>query len=225
MGISIHPINLSIDTLYVLKGNQVIVIDGGANSNLGKFEKGLEQASIIPEEVNLILLTHGHWDHIASAKAIKQLNGAKILIHEDDLSLISETVPPPPPGLTTWGKFGNLLLRLYSPFLNFNPFEVDIALTDDEFSLDAFDIPGKIIHTPGHTKGSISVLMDNGEAFVGDLAMNMFPIRISPGLPIFGDDMEVVKDSWRKLLDMGVKTIYPAHGKPFPVEVMEKAIA
>ena len=141
------------------------------------------------------------------------------------MSLISGTVPPPPPGLTAWGKFGNLLLRLYSPFLNINPFEVDIVLSDDEFSLDEYDIPGMIIHTPGHTKGSIGVLMDNGEAFFGDLAMNMFPIRISPGLPIFGDDMEVVKDSWRKLLDMGVKTIYPAHGKPFPVEVMEKAIA
>ena len=203
----------------------MVVIDSDANSNIWNFKKGLEKASIRPEEVNLILLTQGHWDHIASAKAIKQLTGAKVLIHEDDLSLISDTVPPPPPALTAWGKFGNLLLRLYSPFLNINPFEVDIVLTDDEFSLDEYDIPGKIIHTPGHTKGSITVLMDNGEAFVGDLAMNMFPIRISPGLPIFGEDIEVVKDSWRKLLDMGVTTIYPAHGKPFPVEVMEVAVA
>ena len=137
-------------------GNQVILIDGGANSNLGKFEKGLEKVSIRPEEVNLILLTHGHWDHITSAKAIKQLTGAKVLIHEEDLSLISGTVPPPPPGLTAWGKFGNLLLRLYSPFLNINPFEVDIVLSDDEFSLDEYDIPGMIIHTPGHTKGLLA---------------------------------------------------------------------
>jgi glyoxylase-like metal-dependent hydrolase (beta-lactamase superfamily II) len=58
--------------------------------------------------------------------------------------------------LTAWGKFGNLLLRLYSPFLNINPFEVDIVLSDDEFSLDEYDIPGMIIHTPGHTKGLLA---------------------------------------------------------------------
>jgi glyoxylase-like metal-dependent hydrolase (beta-lactamase superfamily II) len=54
--------------------------------------------------------------------------------------------------------------------------------------------------------------------------MNMFPLRLSPGPPIFGDDVQVVIASWRKLLDMGVKTIYPAHGKPFPAEVMRKAV-
>ena len=82
-----------------------------------------------------------------------------------------------------------------------------------------------MIHTPGHSWGSVSVLLDSGEAFVGDLAMNMFPMRLKPGLPIFGDDVQVVKNSWRKLLDMGAKTVYPAHGKPFPVETLYEAVA
>lgn len=55
--------------------------------------------------------------------------------------------------------------------------------------------------------------------------MNMFPMRLSPGLPIFGDDIQVVKQSWRKLLDMGAKTVYPAHGKPFPAEILKKTVA
>ena len=57
-------------------------------------------------------------------------------------------------------------------------------------SLAGYGIPGKIIYTPGHSMGSVSVLLDNGEAFVGDLAMNEFPLRLSPGLPIFAEDME-----------------------------------
>jgi len=81
LGISIHPISLSIDTLYAMRGDQVIVIDGGANSNVGKFEEGLAKASIKPDEVKLVILTHGHWDHIGSAKAIKQQTGTKVLIH------------------------------------------------------------------------------------------------------------------------------------------------
>jgi glyoxylase-like metal-dependent hydrolase (beta-lactamase superfamily II) len=55
--------------------------------------------------------------------------------------------------------------------------------------------------------------------------MNMLPMRFSPGLPIFGDDLRVVKESWRKLLKMGVKHVYPAHGKPFSAEVMAAAVA
>ena len=82
-----------------------------------------------------------------------------------------------------------------------------------------------MIYTPGHSWGSVSVLLESGEAFVGDLGMNMFPMRLTPGLPIFGDDMQVVNRSWRKLLSMGARMVYPAHGKPFPAEIMEKAIA
>jgi hydroxyacylglutathione hydrolase len=81
-----------------------------------------------------------------------------------------------------------------------------------------------VIHTPGHSWGSVSVLLDNGEAFVGDLAMNMLPMRLKPGLPIFGDDVQIVKNSWQKRLDMGAKTVYPAHGKPFPEEILYEAL-
>jgi glyoxylase-like metal-dependent hydrolase (beta-lactamase superfamily II) len=71
----------------------------------------------------------------------------------------------------------------------------------------------------------VSVLLDSGEAFVGDLAMNALPMRSAPGLPIFGDNIQTVKNSWRKLLDMGAKTVFPAHGKPFRIEHIVKAIA
>jgi glyoxylase-like metal-dependent hydrolase (beta-lactamase superfamily II) len=68
-------------------------------------------------------------------------------------------------------------------------------------------------------------LLDTGEAFVGDLAMNRFPLRLSPGLPIFAEDQAAVVESWRSLLDQGATTVYPAHGKPFPAEVIRKAIS
>ena len=66
------------------------------------------------------------------------------------------------------------------------------------------------------------MLLDTGEAFVGDLAMNAFPLRFGPGLPIFAEDIHQVKDSWKKLLEMGVSRIYPAHGKAFAPDVIEK---
>ena len=71
----------------------------------------------------------------------------------------------------------------------------------------------------------MSILFDSGEVFVGDLAMNRLPLRLTPGLPIFAVDVEKVKESWRRLLDRGARYVYPAHGKPFPAEVMRKTLA
>jgi glyoxylase-like metal-dependent hydrolase (beta-lactamase superfamily II) len=69
------------------------------------------------------------------------------------------------------------------------------------------------------------VLLDSGEAFVGDLAMNRLPLRLSPGLPIFASDMSAVINSWKNLLALGASAVYPAHGAPFPAAVMKKAIS
>jgi glyoxylase-like metal-dependent hydrolase (beta-lactamase superfamily II) len=85
--------------------------------------------------------------------------------------------------------------------------------------------PGKAIHTPGHSAGSVSVLLDSGEAFVGDLAMNGFPLRLTPGFPIFAEDMAKLRESWQLLLAQGARMIYPAHGKPFEAGIMRKALA
>jgi len=86
-------------------------------------------------------------------------------------------------------------------------------------------IPGKVIHTPGHSSGSVSILLETGEAFVGDMAMNKFPLRFSPGLPIFAEDGVKLNESWILLLDQGVKMVYPSHGEPFPADVIRKAIS
>ena len=102
--------------------------------------------------------------------------------------------------------------------------EVELVVEDDGLSLKDYGISGRIVYTPGHTMGSVSVLLDSGEAFVGDLAMNKFPLRLGPGLPIVAENSEKVKESWRKLLELGATTVYPAHGKPFSAEVIKKAL-
>ena len=93
-----------------------------------------------------------------------------------------------------------------------------------DYSLQEFGIDGKIVYTPGHTKGSVSVLLETGEAFVGCLAHNNLPFRFKPGLPIYGEDIRKVKDSWRLLIKQGAKMIYPAHGNPFPVDVIKNIL-
>jgi len=222
MNISIYPIPLGVDQGYIVQGEGVVMIDGGAPKKAKAFIKGIKKTLIKPEGIKLLILTHGHWDHIGSAKDIKEITGARIAMHKREKDWLEESLKPLPPGVTLWGKIFAKIMAMFMPFVHIPATNVDIVFGDEEFSLAEFGIAGKVISTPGHSPGSVSIVLETGDAFVGDLAMNAFPLRLSPGLPIFAEDLQKVKDSWKLLLDYGAKMIYPAHGNPFSAERMRK---
>lgn len=224
MEIKITPVRIRFDTIYIVQGDGIILVDGGDPKLFAKFLKLVDGASVKPGEVRLIILTHGHWDHIGLVKEIKEFCRARVMMHKSDMHLLKDYPPSQPPGFTPWGKVIISFIEFYTRSLRIPVFDVDIPLGNEDFILDEFGIPGKVVHTPGHSPGSVSVVLENGAAFVGDLAMNMVPMRFSPGLPIFGDDLQMVKDSLRKLMRMNVKTIYPAHGKPFAAEILFRSL-
>ena len=225
MAVEIFQIQLGFDQCYVLKSEGVIAVDAGAPNKGRNFSRGLERASIHPQDVQLVVITHGHWDHVGSAGELKAITGAKLAMHQREVHWLEQSLAPLPPGVTLWGRIFISLHKKFMPLINIPPAKVDVALGDEGLSLSDYGIPGRVLHTPGHSSGSLSVLLDTGEAFVGDLAMNKFPLRFSPGLPIFAEDQAAVVESWRSLLDQGATTVYPAHGKPFPAEVIRKAIS
>lgn len=225
MTVEIFPISLGFDTCYVLRAAGVIAVDAGAPGKVKQFAHGLARAGIRPSEVRLIVLTHGHWDHVGSARDLKMLTAAKLAMHHGDRECVERSLTLLPPGVTTWGKVFIAVHRLFLPLIKVPATAVDIVLGDEAFPLHEYGVPGRVLSTPGHSAGSVSVLLDTGEAFVGDLAMNKFPLRVTPGLPIFAEDPARVLESWRQLLQAGARTIYPAHGEPFPAEVMRRAIA
>lgn len=220
----IHIIKGGVGNYYIIKHESTILIDAGMPGEFNKFSKGLKDIGINPKEIKAIVITHCHWDHIGCAKKIKDMTGAKVVVqkYEKDLLIKGEIVIPP--SVTRWGKILAVLLKVWSKKFSIEPSEVDIVIGEEDYSLEEFGIKGKIVFTPGHSPGSISVVLDSGEAFVGDMAMNGLPLTIGPNLPIFAEDMSVLKNSWRKLIDKGAKKIYPAHGKPFPIEKLMKKV-
>jgi glyoxylase-like metal-dependent hydrolase (beta-lactamase superfamily II) len=90
--------------------------------------------------------------------------------------------------------------------------------------LDVFGVAGRILATPGHTAGSISVLLDEGDLLAGDLLMGGFlggyVQERTPGLTYFIDDLEQNLASIRTVLELPITTVFVGHGGPLdPVQI------
>jgi hydroxyacylglutathione hydrolase len=223
MTFSFHRIPVGICNCFLLRGERTILIDAGALGGMPAFVSRMKELRVDPKQIDLILLTHGHWDHITNLSNIREMSGAKVAIHGRDQFMVETGEPPFPAGTTLYGRMMSWSSKkLIHPHLP--KIKLDMVLDDNGMSFSEYGIPGKVVYTPGHSMGHSTIILDSGEAFVGDMAMNSWFLRLTPGLPVLADDINMVVQSWKKILPMGIKRIYPAHGKDFPVEVMQKEI-
>jgi hydroxyacylglutathione hydrolase len=203
MSSDIFSLKLGLNSCYIIRGKNTIMVDGGMPDKLNVFRRRLKRLYIHPEEIKLIVLTHSHFDHSGSAEEISEFTGAK----------------------DTWGKITLPLLRPFFKRISFPEVKPDIIIKDEEYSLNEYGINGSVLHTPGHTQGSLSILLNTGEAFVGCMAHNGLPFRLNPGFPVYAQDMDILKQSWKLLISKGAKMIFPGHGNPFPVEVISRQLS
>lgn len=224
MYVSIDTIDFGFNQCYIIQSEGAVMVDGGSPNKIEEFMEAMERIPVEPEDIQLIILTHGHFDHIGSAREIKEVTGAKIVMHQLDRDYLEKPFQRIPKGVGVWGGILSMMLHIIAPFIQFPAAKVDITLTDEGMSLTDFGIPGRVIHTPGHTAGSVSVLLNSGDAFIGCLAQNKFPLRLNPGLPVLADSIKKVKESWKRLLKLGVEMAYPGHGKPFSAEIIRKTL-
>jgi glyoxylase-like metal-dependent hydrolase (beta-lactamase superfamily II) len=213
----IKTINLGGVNCYLVKSGDggYILVDTGQPEKRADMEKALESAGCKPENLKLIVLTHGDYDHAGNAAYLREKYAAKIAMHVDDSGRVER-------GDWNWNfkakpdKF-SLFFRIVSFFVKagkFDTFKADIYVEDGQ-SLSAYGSDAKVLCLPGHTKGSIGVLTTGGELFCGDLMDNIFG---KPDLEFFIDDMAAANASLEKLKRLEIKTVYPGHGNPFTME-------
>jgi endoribonuclease LACTB2 len=177
----------------VSAGKSRLLIDLGFPGTMGAMRANLNRMDLPLSEIRYALATHYHIDHAGLAQEFKQL-GAPLLVLDAQVAAI--------PLMKRWTKPQDHYVDIT---LDDN---VTIPFAESRSLLERIGIAGEIVHTPGHSDDSVSVLLDDGSAFTGDL---------TPMQRVGNEDAIVVAASWRLLRDRGAIRIYPGHGPIRPM--------
>ena len=212
-GYSLHRVPLHKVNAYLVKGaGGTILVDAGPKGSEGSILDLMDQLGLKREDLKLLILTHAHYDHAGSAGIIRNLTGCKILVHRSEADRLRKGLTSIPGG-TRWKA--RVLVTLGKPFTRliagYPGAEPDLE-SEAVFALQPFGIPGTILHTPGHTRGSQVVLLENGELISGD---TLFGIPGKLHFPPFAENLPALLESWGRIRELPVTRFYPAHGASF----------
>jgi endoribonuclease LACTB2 len=182
-------------------GSGKLMVDAGWAGSLPALAGQLKRYGSSLQEIRYLMVTHLHPDHAGLAQEIKQASQARLILLEKQVPYLEE------------------LEAFYAGKGIYMPMRVeagDLVLTSyNRFELNQLGIRGEIIETPGHSDDSVSLVLDSGMAFTGDLQL---PVHVPDR------DRELTCRSWEALLKLGASVIYPAHGNPFHSEDLQGAL-
>jgi len=208
----IKTITNPIVNCYLIKTDSgFIMVDAGVSFYRGALKKALKQAGCRPGGLKLVVITHGDYDHTGNCAWLQKNYSAKIAVHKNEVGAV-EGGDMLATRKTEQGIGLRISQAVFKP-LFFRKCKPDIFL-DEGDDLSEYGLEGKVVYMPGHTTGSIGVLTGEGDFFCGDLLTNSG----RPEKNRLVDNEAEMDASIEKLKTLGVKTVYPGHGKPFRME-------
>ncbi|HPT15120.1 MAG TPA: MBL fold metallo-hydrolase [Bacteroidales bacterium] len=195
------------NVFLLTNSSSAILIDSGIGLMWSGLRDRLLKLGI--QHIDYLVLTHAHFDHVNNAKKIVDNFGAKVIIHEAEAEYLAkgEMVM-----ISSTNAFIRQMIKTLSGFtlMNISCRPCPYYLTfKQRFDLDQFGFNAYIMHTPGHSQGSASIIVDNEIAIVGDAMFGVLPWSVYP--PFLQDEKQLV-ESWRKLLETGCDLFLPSHG-------------
>jgi ribonuclease/clavin/mitogillin len=180
---------LSTNYWVVSAGKSRLLVDLGYPGTMGSMRARLKQMDIPLQEIKYALATHFHIDHAGLAQELK-MAGVGLLVLDTQVAAIP-----------LMKKFTKPQDHYVDILLDGN---INISFKESRSLLAQIGILGEILPTPGHSNDSVSLLLDDGSVFTGDLTQLEYA---------WGEAGKVVKASWQLLKERGAKRIYPAHGE------------
>lgn len=171
-----------------------LLVDLGWAGMFSALAANLERMDIPLGEITHGVATHYHMDHAGAAQDLKN-KGMRLIVTEEQVAAIPlmKQFVKESDHYTEISLHGNLV----------------ITCAEGRALLATIGLDGQLVHTPGHSDDSVSLLLDTGAAFTGDLTHPMF---------VTEETAEVVARSWQRLRDLGATTVYAGHGpvRPMP---------
>ena len=168
--------------VYDDKTLDAVIIDAG-----GDYKKIINKANECSLKIHALLLTHGHFDHILSAKEMQD-NGIRVYVHRDDAEKLQKN---------TYSNFN----------IGFKKLCADVLIEEGNLKFESIDI--KVIHTPGHSKGGVCYII-GGNIFSGD---SLFRLNIGRTDFTDGDYNALMHSLCNKLFVLDKDyVVYPGHG-------------
>lgn len=182
-------------------GNGKFMVDTGWAGSLPALQSQLKHYGIGLAQIRYLMITHHHPDHAGLTQELKQAAHARLVILERQIPFLDQ------------------LEAFYEKRGGFLPVRVDtndlVLCEGNRAALSELGICGEIVETPGHSDDSISLVLESGKVFTGDL----HPPALVPE-----ETRETTRQSWEKLLRLQAKTVFPAHADPFPIETILKQL-
>ena len=188
---------------YLLMGEHgAVLVDTGETADRERIV-----AACRKKQVRLILLTHGHIDHIQNAAYLAREWNVPIAMNEKDAGLVRNQFAQP---LTGKGIFGWGLEKASKRKMQKNQvedFAADLFLKEGD-TLEQFGVQASVLELPGHTEGSIGLDVDGHTVLVGDALMHM----LFPGIACIYRDEKKLRESAEKITALGSRTVCFGHG-------------
>lgn len=179
--------------VYVLDGgSEMALIDAGAGTSASDIENNITSLGLQPQNIKWLIATHGHIDHIGGLSHFRRRYNCQVVAHKNELSAIEQGLPH--------------LTAAYYYGISYQPVPVDVVMEGKEMTLEVGKHTLHLVHTPGHTPGSIAGYTD----LAGTRVLFGQDIH-GPFDPSWGSDISQWKQSMLTLLDLRSDILCEGH--------------